>query len=391
LNPAFPPRSPAFSGLPPYPGADIPERRRALEARGVEVIDLGAGDADLAPPPLAVERLRGAVGDPRFSRYPFQAGLPAFRHAVADWMGRRFGVAVDPDRELLPLLGSKEGIAHFLLATLGPGDVAVIPDPGYQAYRGGTLFAGATPHLVPLRREEGFLLPFRDLPEEIVRRTRVLVLNYPNNPTTASAPRDYLEDAVAFCREHGIVLVHDHAYSEIAFDGYRPPSILEVEGANEVGIEFHSLSKTYNMTGWRLGWAAGNAELVGLLARLKTFVDTGVFLAVQEAGVGALESWESWVPANVQRFRERRDMAVATLREAGFAVEPPRATMYLWVPVPGEVGSLDFARRALDEAGVVILPGRSLGEAGEGYFRVALTLPGPRIREGLQRIAALSG
>lgn len=345
----------------------------------------------MAPPPLAVERLRRAVGESRNSRYPFQVGLPAFRHAVAEWMGRRFGVETDPDRELLPLLGSKEGIAHFLMAVLGPGDVAVIPDPGYLAYRGGTVFAGASPHLVPLRRENGFLLPFRELPESVVERTRVLVLNYPNNPTTASAPREYLEDAVEFCREHRIVLLHDHAYSEMAFDGYRPPSILEFEGADEVGIEFHSLSKTYNMTGWRLGWAAGNGELVGILSRFKTFVDTGVFLAVQEAGVGALESWQDWVPRNVERFRERRDVAVAALGEAGFPVDSPRATMYLWVPVPGGESSLDFARRALDEAGVVVLPGRALGEAGEGYFRIALTLPGPRIREGIQRLASLSG
>ncbi|TVP57758.1 MAG: aminotransferase class I/II-fold pyridoxal phosphate-dependent enzyme, partial [Gemmatimonadales bacterium] len=366
--------------------AGIPERRRALEAEGVDVIDLGAGDADEDPPAEAVERLRRAVGERAFSRYPFQLGHPPFREAVAGWMERRFGVRLDPFRELLPLIGSKEGIAHLPFALLNPGDVAIMPDPGYQAYRGSVVLAGGEPYLVPLRPEHDFLLPFRELPSEIVRRARMLILNYPNNPTSAVAPLRYLVDAVAFCREHGILLVHDHAYSEIAFDGYRPPSVLELEGAREVAVEYHSLSKTYNMTGWRLGWVAGNAEVLGLLARVKTFIDTGAFLAVQEAGVGALEAWESWVPEQVERFRSRRDAAVRAFRAAGFEIEAPRATMYLWIPVPvadgepaGSGDSMAFARRALDEAGVVILPGRGLGEGGEGFFRVALTVDEARL------------
>ena len=385
----FPPRSRALDSLPGYPMAGIPERRRQLEKEGVDVIDLGAGDADLAPPPRAVERLRSAVTDSSFSRYPFQLGLPAFRKAVAGWMDQRFGVGLDPFSELLPLIGSKEGIAHLLISILNPGDVAVYPDPGYQAYRGGTVLAGATPHPVPLRPEDDFLLPFQRIPEQVLERTRVLILNYPNNPTAATAPRSYLEEAVAFCRERGIVLLHDHAYSEMAFDGYRPPSVLELDGAREVAVEFHSLSKTYNMTGWRLGWAAGHPEIIATLSRVKTFVDTGAFLAVQAGGIGALESWSDWVPENVAVFRRRRDVAVEALQEAGFAVQPPRATMYLWIPVPGDGDSRTFARRAIDRAGVIVLPGAGLGEGGEGFFRVALTTSEERLRAAAARLAEL--
>jgi LL-diaminopimelate aminotransferase len=391
MRSSFPPRSRRLDSLPGYPGAGIPERRRALEARGVDVIDLGAGDADLAPPPSAVAAIREVVTDPAYSRYPFQLGLPAFREAAARWMAIRFGLQVDPFSQLLPLIGSKEGIAHLLMSILNPGDVAVYPDPGYQAYRGGTVLAGATPHPVPLRPEHDFLLPFENLPNQVLDRTRVLILNYPNNPTSAVAPRAYLERAVAFCRERDIVLLHDHAYSEVAFDGYRPPSILEIEGAWDVAVEFHSLSKTYNMTGWRLAWVAGHAKLISGLSRLKTFVDTGTFLAVQAAGVAALESWSDWVPGNVEVFQRRRDAAVAAFQEAGFQLEPPRATMYLWIPVPGEMASDEFARRALDEAGVVVLAGSALGKGGEGFFRVALTTSEARLRAGALRLQGLLG
>jgi len=377
--------------LPGYPLAGIPELRRELESRGVDVIDLGAGDADLAPPQAAVEALAEAARNPAMSRYPFQLGLPAFREAVAAWMEGRFGVRVDPFSGLLPLIGSKEGIAHLPLAVLDPGDVAVIPDPGYQAYLGGVTLAGAEAYQVALRPENDFLIPFRELPAEVQARTRMVILNYPNNPTTASAPREYLEDAVAFCRERGAVLVHDHAYSEIAFDGYRPPSILEIPGAEEVAVEFHSFSKTYNMTGWRLGWAAGRPEIVAALSRAKTFLDTGVFKAVQAAGVAALEAYPQWFPGNLDVFRRRRDAAVEGFRAAGFAVEAPRATMYLWIPVPGDVPSREFTRMALEKTGVIVLPGASLGEGGEGFFRVALTVPEERLREAADRLSAVSG
>ncbi len=378
-----------LNALPPYPLAGLPERRRALEEAGVDVIDLGAGDADLTPPPAAVEHLTTALADPRTSRYGFQLGLPAFREAAAAWMEKRFGCEVDPYRELTPLIGSKEGLAHLYPGILNRGDVSIFPDPGYQAYLGGTILAGGTPHPVALRPEHDFLVPLDAVPAEVWDRTKVLTLNYPNNPTSAIAPAEYLEEVVAHCRRRGIVLVQDLAYSEIAFDGYRPPSILEFPGARDVAIEFHSLSKTYNMTGWRLGWAVGNADLVGILARVKSFVDTGTFLGIQHAGIGALASWESWVPGNVEVFRKRRDAAVEAFRGAGFQVEAPKATMYLWIPVPGDGKSRPFALRAMEEAGVIVLPGVALGDGGEGFFRVALTLPEPRIREAASRLAAL--
>lgn len=377
-----------FSGFPVYPLADVPQIKREMTARGVDIIDLGAGDADLAPPPAVVQALVEAAGRPEMSRYPFQLGLPAFREAVAGWMQRRFGVSLDPFREVLPLIGSKEGIAHIALAYVGSGDATVFPDPGYLPYLGGTLLAGGEPHAVPLRGEDDFLIPLGEIPESVARRTRILYLNYPNNPTAAIAPRSYLEDAVQFCRDRGAILVYDNAYSEIAFDGYRPPSILEIDGAREVAVEFHSLSKTYNMTGWRIGWAAGNADAVAALSRVKSFVDTGQFLAVQAAAAAALGSWDEWVPDNVAAFQARRDALVAALADAGFDAPTPAATMYLWVPVP-DVPSESFARRALLEQGVVIMPGAALGAGGEGYFRAALTQPIDRLREAALRLKAL--
>ncbi|MEK9500552.1 aminotransferase class I/II-fold pyridoxal phosphate-dependent enzyme [Gaopeijia maritima] len=376
--------------LPGYPLADVPRIRRELAAAGVDVIDLGAGDADLAPPPAAVAALREAVGDPAFSRYPFQLGLPAFRAAVARFMARRFGVEVDPLHEVLPLIGSKEGITHLGLALLDPGDVVVLPDPGYQAYRGGAVLAGADPHPVALRPENDFLIPLDGLDPAIRDRIRMLVLNYPNNPTAAEAPPEYLRAAIAACAEWDATLVHDHAYSEIAFDGYRPPSILEFEGARERAIEFHSLSKTFNMTGWRLGWAVGNRDLIAALSRVKTFTDTGAFLAVQSAGAAALDDADGWVAGNVEVFRTRRDAAVEAFRAAGFEVRSPRATMYLWIPVPGGEPSEAFARRALVEEGVVVLPGASLGEGGEGFFRIALTSEPARLAEAARRLGRVA-
>lgn len=384
------PRSRRLDRLPGYPLADVPRLRRELRAAGVDVIDLGAGDADLAPPPVAVDALREAVGDPAFSRYPFQLGLPDFREAVAAFMARRFGVEVDPFEEVLPLIGSKEGIAHLAQALLDPGDVAVLPDPGYQAYRGGVTLADAEPLLVPLRPENEFRIPLDGFDPEVASRIRMLVLNYPNNPTTAEAPRAYLEQAVAACERWGAALVHDHAYSEVAFDGYRPPSVLECAGARDVAIEFHSLSKTFNMTGWRLGWAVGNRTLIAALSRLKTFVDTGAFLAVQAAGAAALNHGASWVSDNVEVFRVRRDEAVAAFRSAGFEVRVPRATMYLWIPVPGGEESEGFARRALVDEGVVVLPGASLGAGGEGFFRVALTSEPARLAEAAARLGRVA-
>jgi LL-diaminopimelate aminotransferase len=376
-----------FQSLPPYPLTDVPAIKRDLRARGVDVIDLGTGDADLAPPPAAVEALRAASLDVMNSRYPFQLGLVEFREEIARWMQTRFGVAVDAFAEVLPIIGSKEGIFHLPFAFLEEGDLTIIPDPGYQAYLGGTVLAGGTPYIVPLRPENDFLVPLDQIPADVVSRARILYLNYPNNPTAAVAPREYLADAVEWCRRHDVILAYDNAYSEIAFDGYVPPSILEIPGAREVAIEFHSLSKTYNMTGWRAGWAVGSPELIAALTRVKTFADTGVPFTTQHAGVAALRSHADWVPRNVETFRIRRDAAVDALREAGFDVPRPRASMYLWVPLPEGVPSEPWARRLLLEQGVALLPGKSLGEGGEGFVRIALTTSEDRLREAAARMA----
>jgi LL-diaminopimelate aminotransferase len=383
----MPKLSQRFDSLPPYPLADVPAIKRDLLARGVDIIDLGAGDADLAPPPAALEALREAVLDPRNSRYGFQIGLVPFREEIARWMEGRFGTRLDPIREVVPLIGSKEGIFHLPFAFLEPGDVTIVPDPGYQAYLGGTILAGGEPYVVPLRPEHDFLVPLEEIPGDVARRARILYLNYPNNPTAAEAPREYLADAVAFCRDHDLILAYDNAYSEVAFDGYVPPSILEIPGGRDVALEFHSLSKTYNMTGWRAGWAAGDPDLVAALTRVKTFSDTGLPLFLQHAAMAALRSHGEWVPGNMETFRRRRDAAVACLREAGFEVKSPRSTMYLWVPLPEDVPSEDFARRLLVEQGVAVMPGRSLGEGGEGFFRIALTTSEERLREAASRMA----
>jgi LL-diaminopimelate aminotransferase len=375
-----------FQSLPGYPLADVPALKRELRGRGVDVIDLGVGDADLPPPPAAVEAVQRAVTDPINSRYSFQLGLPELREEIAAWMTRRFGVDLDAYRELLPLIGSKEGIFHLPFALLDPGDRTIVPEPGYQAYLGGTVLAGGTPHVVPLRPEHDFLIPLAELPAEVVAESKILYLNYPNNPTAAVAPRGYLEEAVAFCRKHDLVLAYDNAYSEIAFDGYRPPSVLEIPGAREVAIEFHSLSKSYNMTGWRVGWAAGDARIIAALQRIKTFADTGVPFTLQHGALAALRTHAEWLPGNVEVFRARRDAAVEALRAAGFDLEAPCAGMYLWVPLPAKLESEAFARRLLREQGVAVLPGSSLGRGGEGFFRIALTVPEHRLREAAHRI-----
>lgn len=370
--------------LPPYPLAHIPQKKRELAARGVDVIDLGAGDADLAPPPAAVEALAAAAHEPAMSRYGFGLGYPPFREAVAAFMQRRFGHAFDPLAEIVPLIGSKEGLAHLALAYVGPGDATIIPDPGYGAYAGGTILAGGDPYLYSITPRTNFLVELDDVPADVLARARLLYLNYPNNPTSALAPMDYLERVVRRCRELGIVLVYDNAYSEMTFDGYVAPSIFDVEGAREVAIEFHSFSKTFNMTGWRCGWACGARDLVAPLARVKSFVDTGHFMPVQRAAIAALETMPEWLPRNLDVFRTRRDAAVRAFAAAGFVTTPPRATMYLWIPLPGGVSSNAFAD-ALMEEGVVTLPGAGLGVGGEGFIRVSFITSPERIAEAAER------
>lgn len=385
----MPALSPRFALLPTYPGAHVPMKKRELASRGIDVIDLGVGDADLSPPPRAIEALKKAAEIPAMSRYGFALGLPAYREAVAKWMRRRFGVIFDPYTEVVPLIGSKEGIAHLAMAYVAPGDVTIIPEPGYLAYLGGTLLGEGEAYTVPLRQDRDFLIELDDIPPAILERTKILYLNYPNNPTAAIAPVEYLERVVRRCRELDILLVYDNAYSELAYDGYKPPSIFEVEGAGEVAIEFHSLSKTYNMTGWRCGWAVARPPIAAALAKVKTFVDTGAFMAVQAAGVAALESWADWTPQNVETFRERRDAAARAFSAAGFACQTPRATMYLWCPLPSGIPSRLFADRLLDEEGVVVLPGSSLGAGGEGFFRVSFVTSPDRLREAAARAGRL--
>jgi LL-diaminopimelate aminotransferase len=374
-----------YKTLPEYLLASMPQKKRDLIAKGVDVIDLGAGDADLAPPAEAVAALEKAAHNPAMSRYGFGLGLPAFRDAVSRWMHRRFGLIFDPMKEVVPLIGSKEGIAHLALAYVGKGDVALIPEPGYLAYLGGSLLSEGEVHTVSLRPRTKFLLELDDVPGDVLRRTRLVYLNYPNNPTAAIAPRDYLERTVKRCREHDILLVYDNAYSELAFDGYVPPSIFEIDGARDVAIEFHSLSKTYNMTGWRCGWAVGSPEIAGTLAKVKSFVDTGQFMAVQAAGVAALDAWERFLPGNLKIFTERRDAAVTAFNEAGFPCVAPKATMYLWLPLPEGLPSALFAERLLTEEGVVVLPGSALGAGGEGFFRISFIAPPERIAEAARR------
>ena len=374
-----------FDALPEYVLARIPARKRALIERGVDVIDLGAGDADLSPPPRALERLAEASRQPAMQRYGFGLGLVAYREACAAFMHKRFGFEFDPLTEIVPLIGSKEGISHLAFAYLEPGSVGISPEPGYNSSQGGTLLAVGEAYRYALRPRTNFLLELDDIPDAVLRRARILYLNYPNNPTAAVAPLDYLARVVRRCRELDILLVYDNAYSELAFGGYVPPSIFEVDGARDVAIEFHSCSKTYNMTGWRLGWSVSKPEIAGALAKVKSFVDTGQFMAVQAAGVAAIESYDEFVPRNVAVFQERRDAAVHAFRAAGFACEVPKATMYLWIPLPDGVPSALFAEHLMEDEGVIVLPGSGFGAGGEGFFRISFIAPPARITEAAAR------
>ncbi len=370
--------------LPEYPLAGIPEKKRELIARGVDVIDLGAGDADLSPPPAVIERISAAVRIPTMSRYGFALGLVEFREAVARFMKRRFGQDFHPLKEIVPLIGSKEGLSHLAFAYAGKGDYTILPEPGYNSYVGGTLLAEATPYKYPLRPENGFLIDLDKVPTEVLTKAKILYLNYPNNPTSAIAPKEYLEEMVRRCKELDILLVYDNAYSELAYDGYVPPSIFEIKGARDIAIEFHSMSKTYNMTGWRCGWACGKQEFVGGLAKVKSFIDTGTFMAIQAASATALDECADWIPTNVAEFKRRRDAAADAFTEAGFPVPRPKATMYIWCPLPKNIPSAVFAESCLQE-GLIILPGSAFGPGGEGFFRVSFITSPERLREAATR------
>lgn len=372
--------------LPPYPFAEIDRRVEEKRRQGVDVINFGIGDPDLPTPPHIVERLREECRRPENHRYPSYRGMDRFREAAAGWFQERFGVSLDPEKEVLALIGSKEGIAHLPLAFLDAGDTALVPDPGYPVYHSATILCGGVPVPVPLREDRGYLPDLGKLESGLLDRARLLFVNYPNNPTAAVANLSFFEELVYYAAKHDLIIAHDNAYCEITYDGYRSPSLLEVKGAKEVSIEFHSLSKTYNMTGWRIGFAVGGEGIISALGQVKTNVDSGVFNAVQLAAVAALEGPQDCVRENCEVYRRRRDMLVASLRSLGWEVTPPKATLYLWMRVPQGYDAASFTGELLERAEVVVVPGTAYGACGEGYVRFSLTLPDERLREGAERI-----
>ncbi len=375
--------------LPPYLFAEIDRLKGELLAKGVDVIDLGVGDPDLPTPEHVVQALGKAAMDPANHRYPSYSGMGDFKVSVARWYEKRFGVVLDPDSEVVSLIGSKEGIAHIPLAFVDPGEVVIVPDPGYPVYQAGTVFADGTPWFLPLRGERGFLPDLAEIPEEVAQKAKMIFLNYPNNPTGATATLDFYRAVVAWAAHYQVMVCHDAAYTEISYDHYRAPSILQVEGAKELAIEFHSLSKTYNMTGWRVGFAVGNKEMVSGLGRIKTNVDSGIFQAVQWAAMAALDGSQSCVEEKNRIYAQRRDALVNGLRKAGFEVIPPKATFYVWVKVPQGSTSKEFAGYLLSRAGIVATPGVGFGTHGEGYIRMTLCAPLERIQEAVERILKL--
>jgi LL-diaminopimelate aminotransferase len=376
--------------LPPYLFAEIDKKKNALRARGVDIISLGIGDPDLPTPAHIVAKLREAAGNPVNHRYPDYEGLLAFRQAAANWYRNRFGVSLDPEREVVSLIGSKEGIAHMPIAWVDPGDIVLCPDPGYPVYAVGTGFCAGAVHRMPLLKQNGFFPDLEAIPAAVARAAKMMWLCYPNNPTSATATRAFFQQAIDFARVNEIIVCHDAAYSEIYFDGEKPISFLEIDGAREVGVEFHSLSKTYNMTGWRVGFAVGNAELIAGLGTVKTNVDSGVFQAVQEAAIAALAGDQSCVEEARNVYQSRRDLLLRALERAGLTATVPRATFYVWVETPKGSTAAEFATRVLEQTGVVITPGTGFGPSGEGFVRFSLTVNGDRLSEAIGRIERIT-
>jgi LL-diaminopimelate aminotransferase len=375
-----------LSKLPPYLFAEIDRLKREARAKGMDIIDLGVGDPDQPTPPHIVRKLQEACADPVHHRYPSYEGMPRLREAVAGWYRRRFGVSLDPATQIVSLIGSKEGIAHLPLAFVNPGDVTLVPDPAYPVYGIGTLFAGGEVIALPLRRENGFLPDLDAVPKHALNRAKILYLNYPNNPTAAVADVGFYGRVVQLASRYGFLVAADSPYSELSFDGYRAPSFLEAPGAKQVGVEFHSLSKTYNMTGWRCGFAVGNEQVIAGLGKIKTNVDSGLFQAIQLAGIEALEGDQSCVEAMRRLYTERRDVFVAGLRAAGIDVDAPKATFYVWACVPPGYTSAAFAEHLLSQSGIVATPGNGFGPSGEGYVRFSLTVEKERLAEAVARI-----
>lgn len=375
-----------ITSLPPYLFAAIDRAKDDAIKNGVDVIDLGVGDPDLPTPSHIIDALCTSVRNPERHRYPSYIGMLSFREAASDWCEKTFGISPDPHDEVLALIGSKEGLAHIPLAFLNPGDIALVPDPAYPVYKIGTLFAGGVPYAMPLSAENGFLPDPDAIPDDVADDARLMFLNYPNNPTAAVADHSFFDEVVDFASDHDIIVVHDNPYSEITFDGYRAPSFLSSPGAMEIGIEMHSLSKTYNMTGWRIGFAVGNADIISGLGDVKTNIDSGVFEAVQEAGITALTGPQDCVHDMRRIYAERRDLLLSGLHALGIDAAAPEATFYVWAPVPDGYTSMSFSTMLLEKIGIVATPGVGFGEYGEGYVRFSLTSPLNRIGEAVDRM-----
>ncbi|MDT8335316.1 MAG: LL-diaminopimelate aminotransferase [Desulfurivibrionaceae bacterium] len=372
--------------LPPYLFAELDRKKDEVKGRGVDVIDVGVGDPDQPTPQHIIDTLCEAVQKPQYHRYPSYTGMNNFREAVSTWYGKRAGVKLHPLKEVVSLIGSKEGIAHIPLAFINPGDVVLVPSPAYPVYKIATQFAGGFPYEMPLLKENGFLPDLDKIPTDVLAKAKMMFLNYPNNPTAAPATPEFFVKVVAFAKAHDIMICHDFAYSEMAFDGYLPPSFLETPGAMEVGIEFHSLSKTYNMTGWRIGWAAGNSEIIGGLGQIKSNIDSGIFEAIQIAGIEAMRDDAAWLAEMRALYTERRDVVMRGLAEMGIKADAPKATFYVWAEVPAGYDSAGFVAHLLEKSGIVCTPGNGFGDPGEGYFRIALTVSRERLQEAVDRM-----
>jgi LL-diaminopimelate aminotransferase len=375
--------------LPPYLFAEIDRKKKEVAAKGIDIISLGIGDPDLPTPPSIVERLKKASEDPKNYKYPDYEGMYEFRSAASQWVAKRFGVKFDPASEVVSLIGSKEGIAHIPLAFVNPGDYVLVPDPAYPVYNIGTLFAGGASYIMPLREENGFLPDLKAIPEDVLKKTKIMHVNYPNNPTSATADASFFKDVITLAMKYKFIVCHDMAYSELFYEE-KPSSIFNVEGSREVAIEMHSLSKTYSMTGWRVGFAVGNPSIVEGLGKIKTNVDSGIFQAVQEAGIEALTGDQGVVDEYRNIYKERRDMVVSELTRMGYHVFYPKATFYVWVKTPDGLGSREFCSRVLEETGVVLTPGVGFGQYGEGYFRIAMTVGKERLKEAFRRMQKVS-
>ncbi|MGF1516014.1 MAG: aspartate aminotransferase [Elainellaceae cyanobacterium] len=374
--------------LPPYVFARLDELKAHARAEGLELIDLGMGNPDGPTPQPVVDAAIAAVQDSANHGYPPFEGTASFRQAITDWYHRRYGVSLDPDGEALPLLGSKEGLTHLAIAYINPGDLVLAPTPAYPAHFRGPLIAGAEVYPLVLKEEQDWLIDLGAIPDAVAQRAKVLYFNYPNNPTAATAPREFFEDIVAFARKHEILLVHDLCYAELAFDGYQPTSLLEISGAKDIGVEFHTLSKTYNMAGWRIGFVVGNRHVIQGLRTLKTNLDYGIFSALQRAAEAALQLPDTYLKQVQGRYTERRDCLIEEFAKLGWSIPKTEATMYVWVPCPPDMTASEFALTVLQKTGVVLTPGSAFGSGGEGYVRVSLIAPCDRLREAMGRLAA---